>query len=594
MPSSFSSNRILFLLIAGCLTLVTSGCRQETQVDQADTLMLNGRVYTFTWDGPSSDGEPAANAPHSGSGWRPDADAIAVRGERIIFVGNSADALRYRGDRTRVIDLNGATVIPGLVDSHVHIAGLGEKQNHVDLTNVQTEEEAVNRVAAYAAKVPKGEWIIGQGWDEGAWANRYPTMKLLSERVPDHPVLMASLHGFAAWGNRVAFDKAGITRNTQPPIGGIIVKDQRGEPTGILLNHAATLLSTVVPSTTDEQLKSYVLAGLQTMARDGYVAVHEAGADSRLMHAFESLAAEGKLPIRVYAMLSARDAALCRAWLAKGPQRETSRMLTVRSVKAYYDGALGSRGARLLADYSDKPGHRGVSGEQYGFDRALVTEMMKEGFQVAIHAIGDAGNRETLEFIESVIAQKPEVRAQRNRIEHAQVIHPDDFQRFAQSELIASMEPAHCVEDKAWAEARLGPGRVKGAYAWRTLRRAGARLIFNSDLIGSDHNIFYGLHAAITRRDKDLQPPDGWYPEQRLTPEETIRAYTTWAAYAAFLEKETGVLATGRWADLTAIDLDPLNVGRSAPDKLLQGKIKMTIVGGKIVYDRTANSLNPP
>jgi predicted amidohydrolase YtcJ len=231
-----------------------------------------------------------------------------------------------------------------------------------------------------------------------------------------------------------------------------------------------------------------------------------------------------------------------------------------------------------------------VSGQQYGFDRALVTEMMKGGFQVAIHAIGDAGNRETLEFIESVIAQRPEVRAQRNRIEHAQVIHPDDFRRFAQSDLIASMEPPHCVEDKAWAEARLGSERVKGSYAWRTLRRASARLIFNSDLIGSDHNIFYGLHAAITRRDKDLQPPSGWYSEQRVTPEETIRAYTKWTAYAAFWEKETGVLATGRWADITVIDMDPLNIGATAPDKLLQGKIKMTIVGGKIVYDRAVRS----
>jgi predicted amidohydrolase YtcJ len=591
MLSSLLSTRVIILLIAGYLILSISSCRQEIKIDQADTILVNGRVYTFTWDDPSLEGLPAANAPHSGSGWRPDADAIAIRDERIVFAGNSADAQKYRRDRTRVIDLNGATVIPGLVDSHVHIAGLGERQNRVNLTNVQTEEDAVRRIAAYAAKVPKGEWIFGQGWDEGAWANRYPTMKLLSERVPDHPVFMASLHGFAAWGNRLAFEKAGITRNTRSPVGGIIVKDQRGEPTGILLNRATTLLSTVVPSATDEQLKSYVLAGLQTMARDGYVTVHEAGADSRLMRAFESLAEDSKLPIRVYAMLSARDAPLCRAWLSKGPQRETSRMLTVRSVKAYYDGALGSRGARLFADYSDKPGHRGVSGEQYGFDRALVTEMMRDGFQVAIHAIGDAGNRETLEFIESVIGQKPEVRAQRNRIEHAQVIHPDDFKRFAQSDMIASMEPPHCAEDKTWAEARLGPERIKGAYAWRTLRRSGARLIFNSDLIGSDHNIFYGLHAAITRRDKNLQPPNGWYPEQRMTPEEAIRAYTKWAAYAGFWEKETGVLAPGRWADITVIDIDPLNVGTTAPDKLLQGKIKMTIVGGKIVYDRTANSL---
>jgi predicted amidohydrolase YtcJ len=345
MLSSLLSTRVIILLIAGYLIIPISSCRRETKVDQADTILVNGRVYTFTWDDPSPDGVPAANAPHSGSGWRPDADAIAIRGERIVFAGKSADAQKYRGDRTRVIDLNGATVIPGLVDSHVHIAGLGERQNRVDLTNAQTEEEAVNRVAAYAAKVPKGEWIIGQGWDEGAWANRYPTMKLLSERVPDHPVFMASLHGFAAWGNRVAFDKAGITRHTQPPVGGIIIKDQRGEPTGILLNRATTLLSTVVPSATDEQLKSYVLAGLETMARDGYVAVHEAGADSRLMRAFESLGGEGKLPIRVYTMLSARDAGLCRAWLAKGPQRETSRKLTVRSVKAYCGGARFTWGA---------------------------------------------------------------------------------------------------------------------------------------------------------------------------------------------------------------------------------------------------------
>src|SRR5262249_16220679 len=375
---------------------------------------------------------------------------------------------------------------------------------------------------------------------------------------------------------------AKITRDTQSPTGGTIVKDQNGEPTGVLLNSATTLLTSAVPPATDDQLKAHVLAGLNVMARDGYVAIHEAGADSRLMRAFESLAAEGKLPVRVYAMLSARDAELCGAWLKKGVKLDD--MLTVRSVKAFYDGALGSRGARLLADYSDRPGHRGVSGNQYGFDRQLVTDLMKGGFQVAIHAIGDAGNRETLEFIESVIAQKPEVKNNRNRIEHAQVVHPDDFKRFATSGIIASMEPPHCAEDKAWAEDRLGPERVKGAYAWRTFRRNGARLIFNSDLIGSDHNIFYGLHSAITRRDKQLQPPNGWRPEQRLTPEEAIRAYSTWAAYAAFWEKETGVSAPGRGADIKGSDRDPLVIGATEPGKLLNGNIRLTMVGGKIVH----------
>ncbi|MGH9751242.1 MAG: amidohydrolase, partial [Blastocatellia bacterium] len=366
---------LLPLIVCG---LLLSACLRAASDESADILLTGARVYTFNWDDPATDGAPAKNAPYSSGVWKPDAEAVAVRGSRIIFVGSSRDAEKYRGARTQVIDLQGATVIPGLVDSHTHVAGLGEKQSRVDLTDVQTEEEAVARVVAFAAKVPKGEWIVGRGWDEGAWANRYPTMKLLSERVPDHPVLLVSLHSFAVWGNKLAFQRAKITRDTAIPVGGNIVKDQKGEPTGILLNRATTLLTSAVPAPTDEQLKSYALAGLNVMARDGYVAVHEAGADPRLMRAFESLASEGKLPVRVYAMLSARDAELCRAWLKKGVKLDE--MLTVRSVKAFYDGALGSRGARLFADYSDKSGHRGVSGDQYGFDRQLAAEMMKGGF----------------------------------------------------------------------------------------------------------------------------------------------------------------------------------------------------------------------
>jgi predicted amidohydrolase YtcJ len=314
------------------------------------------------------------------------------------------------------------------------------------------------------------------------------------------------------------------------------------------------------------------------------VAVHEAGADRALLQAFQQLEAEGRLPVRVYAMLSVRDEPLAREWLARGPERDPRRRLVTRSVKAYYDGALGSRGARLLQDYSDRPGHRGVSGSQYGFDRGLLAALMKAGFQPAIHAIGDAGNRETLDFVEAVLREQPRLRELRPRIEHAQVVHPDDVARFERLGVIASMEPPHCVEDKAWAEDRLGPVRVKGAYAWRTLRRAGVRLALNSDLTGSDHDIFYGLHAAITRRDKRLQPPGGWHPEQRLTPEEAVRGYTTWNAFAAFWERESGVLEPGRWADVTVMDVDPLALGASDPDKLLAGRILATIVGGRLVH----------
>jgi predicted amidohydrolase YtcJ len=255
-------------------------------------------------------------------------------------------------------------------------------------------------------------------------------------------------------------------------------------------------------------------------------------------------------------------------------------------VKAYYDGALGSRGARLLEDYADRPGHRGTSGDEYGFDQSLVAEMMREGFQVAVHAIGDAGNRETLEFLEGVLAEDPGVANNRNRIEHAQVVHPADFSRFAPAGIIASMEPPHAVEDMVWAEDRVGPERIRGAYAWRTIRESGVPLVFNSDLTGSDHTIFYGLHAAITRRNKELEPEGGWYPDETVTPEEAVRAYSTWAAYVAFVEEETGVLEEGRWADITVMDVDPFVLGSTAPGRLLDGSILLTIVAGEVVYER--------
>jgi predicted amidohydrolase YtcJ len=555
-------------------------------VRTADLILLNGRVYTLSWDEPALDGTPAANAPHDASGWHPDAEAIAVRGNEIIFVGSTDAVQEYRGPSTEVIDLEGATVIPGLVDSHVHIAGLGANLERVNLAGIETEREAVELVRQRAQEVPSGEWIIGWGWDEGAWANRYPTMELLSQQVPDHPVFLSGLHGFAVWGNRLAFELAGITSETESPSGGQILKGRRGNPSGTLLNRATALLESALPPLSPERLRARVLAGLNAMAASGYVAVHEAGAGSALMEAFESLAAEGALPIRVYAMLRARDDALCRDWLTRGPDETTQGMLTTRTVKAFYDGALGSRGARLLEDYSDRPGHRGVSGGEYGFDEELVADMIDAGFQVAIHAIGDAGNRATLDFLERVAEANPTSLEQRHRIAHAQVLHPQDVPRFAQLNVIASMQPPHAVEDKTWAEDRLGSERVRHAYAWRTLRASGARLAFNSDLAGSDHDIFYGLHAAITRRDKALDPAGGWYPEEAMMPEEALRGYTNWGAYSAFAEERTGMLTPGRWADITVMDIDPLEVGSSNPADLLTGSIILTVVNGTVVYRR--------
>jgi predicted amidohydrolase YtcJ len=581
--SSYRRSRIG--VAAAGLALCAVACGGEPGVEPADLLLLNGRVYTFSWDDPALDGTPAANAPFDAEGWHPDAEAVAVRDGRIVYVGGNDGASAYRGADTGVLDLAGSTVLPGLVDSHVHIVGLGANLERIDLMGVGSAELAIEQVAAAAVEVPAGEWIVGWGWDEGAWANDYPDNRTLSAQVPNHPVMLRGLHGFAVWGNRLAFELAGITAESEAPSGGAILKDADGNPTGILVNNATRLLEAALPPLTRERLESRVLAGLEAMAVSGYVAVHEAGADAALMEVFEDLEATGRLPIRVYAMLEGRDEPLLREWLERGPDHDTESMLVTRSVKAFYDGALGSRGAEMLEDYSDTPGHRGVGGDRYGFDEELFTEMMGAGFQICIHAIGDAGNRASLDFIESVYEVHPDARDFRHRIEHAQIVRPDDFARFASLDLIASMEPAHAVEDKAWAEDRVGPERIKGAYAWRTMRRSGVPLTFNSDLPGSDHDIFYGLYAAITRRDRDLRPQDGWYPEETVSAEEALRAYTVWAAASAFLENETGVLEPGKWADITVIDIDPLVVGSTRPGELLGGSVQMTIVGGEIALD---------
>lgn len=578
--------RLTVCLLALSLAACAPDPQAVSEEGGADLILINGRVYTLDWDEPSADGTPAAGAPVNDTGWQPDAEAVVTRGNDILFVGDTSEALGYRGDATRVVDLAGATVVPGLVDSHTHVYGLGARLESIDLTAVATEEEAVALVAEKARTTPAGEWIIGRGWDEGAWANRYPDKVLLSAAAPDNPVFLDSLHGFAVWVNQAALDAGGISADTDVPVGGEMRLGEDGQPNGLFLNRATTMIDDIVPPPSLEARLNRWTIGLKQMAEDGYVAVHEAGLNTEAMAALEQLEAENRLPIRVYAMLSLRDEPLIRKWLEKGPDTDNDSMLVTRAVKAYYDGALGSRGARMLYDYADMPGHRGVSGDGYGFDQALNAEAMKAGFQVAIHAIGDAGNRESLDILEAVFEEDPATRNNRHRIEHAQVIHPDDIPRLGQLGIIASMEPPHAMEDKTWAEERVGPERILGAYAWRSLRESGASLTFNSDNPGSDHNIFYGLHSAITRQDRNLQPEGGWYPEQKMSSDEAIRGYTSWSAYASFREDDTGAIEAGRWADLTVMDVDPFLLADESPSDILNGRILMTIVAGEVVFER--------
>ena len=577
------------------LTISLAAC-SGPEAQSADLVLTGGSLYSFAWDAPGPDGTPAPAAPFSVTeGWRPDATAIAMRDNEILFVGDDAGAEAFVGASTRVVDLDGETILPGLVDSHTHVAELGRNLERIDLVGVDSEEEAIRLVTDRAASTPEGEWILAAGWDEGAWADRYPTWDALNSAVPNHPVWLRGLHGFAGWGNRLAFEASGITNATSAPTGGEVGRDASGALNGLLLNRAVTLIDDAIPEPGEAAAERALLAGLNAMAQSGYVAVHEAGTPPGTMSTLERLDASGSLPIRVNAMISGRDPAQIAEWVARGPLSragEQDPRLFVRAVKAYYDGSLGVRGARLIEDYSDRPGHRGVSGAGYGFNQDSVAQLMAVGFQAAIHAIGDAGNRETLDFIESVIKSMPATRELRNRVEHAQVVHHDDFGRFVSLGLIASMEPQHAAEDMPWAEERIGAERIRGAYAWRTMLELGVPLTFNSDNPGSSHDPFYGLHSAVTRRDPSAEPRGGWYPEQAVTPEEAIRAYTSGAAYAAFLEEETGVLTPGRWADVTVLSIDPLRVATGdTPEDLFDGRVVMTIVGGVIAYE-APNTVN--
>lgn len=594
MVTIFCNTARLKFLSVVCLVML-AGCSDETStsstvaaepVISADLILENGKVYSMSWSAPSIEGVPASDAPYANGQWSPDAEAIAIKGGTILALGSTSEMSEYKGSATEVIDVQGASIMPGFVDTHTHIEELGATLDDVDLKGVQTEEEAVERVVNHIASndIPQGQWIVARGWDEGQWADRFPTHELLSARVPNNPVLMDGMNGFGAWGNQLAMEAAGITAQAQDPIGGEILRDAQGQPTGAVRNRGVALYREAVPPLSLARLENRLLNGLRIMQDSGFTAVHHAGVNTDLMAAYESLDAKGLLPIRVNAMISGRDKALMAQWITRGPTQFEGDKLFVQSVKGYYDGSLGARGAKLLEEYSDRPGHYGVSGEEYGFFTDEISAMLQTGFQVNIHAIGDGGNREVLHFFRDNFVINPELRELRHRIEHAQVVHPDDFALYEELGIIASVQPPFVAEDKVWTVDRIGLERAAGAYAWRTFRRHNVPLVFGSDLMGYDWGIFYGLHSAITRQSRDSQPPGGWFPEEKLTAEETIRGYTVNASYANFTENKTGMLKEGMWADITVLDQDIFETVAQDPARLLDGKVLMTVVAGDVVY----------
>ena len=556
-----------FFLTAFLLALLAVTPPAAAQSPQPDLLVVNAHVITM------NPRQPAA-------------EAIAIRQDRIVWVGTNAETKKF-GSKVRRLDLHGATVLPGIIDAHTHLVELGKSLLRLNLKDMATPEEAVSRVKKRAASAAPGEWILGWGWDEGKWASAYPDNQALSTVSPNNPVLLTGLHSFASWANKKALELAGIGKDTKDPENGKIVRDEKtGEPTGILLNRAQQLVEKLIPPMSPADTKKAIELGAQECVRNGLTSVHEARESALMVRAFRELIREGKLPLRVYVMLDGADPALVKEWLARGPEIDEHQQLTIRAFKLFADGALGSRGAALLEPYSDAPGTKGVITTPEADILSLARSSLQKGFQVCTHAIGDAANRITLNAYEQALHDVPEAHDARLRIEHAQVLAPQDIPRFAKLGIIPSMQPTHCTSDKAWAEKRLGPERVKGAYAWRSLLKTGTHLPLSSDFPGESLNPVYGIYAAVTRQDPQGTPPGGWYPEQKLTLDEALRGYTVEAAYAEFEENNKGSIDPGKLADFTVISGD---ITKIVPTEILSIRVLKTIVGGKVVYESAAS-----
>ncbi len=515
----------------------------------------------------------------------PRAQALAARDGRIVFVGDDEGALALGGEGTRVVDLGGATVLPGMIDAHAHVQGLGKSLRSLDLVGTTSIEEVAERVRRACESEPAGSWIYGRGWDQNDWAEaRFPTADQLPE-CGDHPVYLARVDGHAYWVNRLALERAGIDASTPDPDGGRIERDAKGRPTGVLVDRAADLVRQAVPEPSPQEMQIRVLRAQEACLRAGLTGVVDAGVGRQELNAYHALAEEGMLKIRVYVMLDLEEAGLLDAYLSSPPLVGLhDDLLTVRAVKAYSDGALGSRGAALLAPYSDDPDNAGLLVNDPAALEALTTRALAGGWQVGTHAIGDRANRVVLDVYERALAAAP-AGDHRLRIEHAQVVDPADIPRFAELGIIPAMQPTHCTSDMPWAGERLGPERLQGAYAWRTFLDAGVRIPLGSDFPVESHRPLWGIYAAVTRQDHAGEPEGGWRPEQRLSIEEAIRGFTVDAAYGSFEEEIKGTLTVGKLADWVVLDRDPMAV---PPAELLETRVRMTVLGGQIVHGAEA------
>jgi len=540
------------------LGLVLPGCSGDRR-DAGEFIVHGGTILTM---------DPA----------RPSVDAFLVREGRIAALG-PAEQLFADHPQARSCDLGGRVVLPGFIDSHTHVHELGHDRRKVDLTGTMTVAGMVARFRNAIPEPEPGGWLIGSGWDEGEWATiGYPDRAALDAAFPENPVWCESLHGFAGFANGRALAAAGIDRETPDPEPGRILRRADGEATGTLLTRAQALVTDHIPPPTLEETKEILLLGLNLMAREGVTSVHEAGLNRQQTLAFSELRAEGRLPIRVYGMIRVTETDLLEEWFARGPLIDPEAVFTVRAIKIFYDGSLGSRTALMREPYSDDPAAAAPTIEHSPEEfRGFLERAAETGFQVVVHCIGDEANDRYLAETERIAAARPGL-DHRWRNEHAQIVLPDYYTRAAEVGLISSMQTSHAVLDMGWAGARVGPERIRHGYAWRSMLEAGVPLIVNSDLPAVPWKPVETLYFGVTRQNLAGEPAGGWFPRQRLTVDETLRAMTVRSAWAAFQEDQLGSLEAGKFADFVELDRNPYRV---APAELKDLRVVATWVGGR-------------
>ena len=555
--------RVLFILF------IFIGCESN----KADLIIENGIIYTM-------------------DDFNPIAESVAVRSGKIIGVGSNYYIQSFIGNNTKVLDLKGATMVPGLIEGHGHFMGLGYAKMRLDLSTVSSYDELVDMVSGAVAEAKPGEWILGRGWHQSKWepvpvplVKGFQTHDKLSAISPNNPVWLTHASGHAAFGNAKAMELAGVTSETEFGFGGEIIKDLRGNPTGVFNERAQGLVSQYVETEGEDNSSQRALElAVQACLENGITSFQDAGSGSNSINAYREGLSSNSLRIRLYVMLTSRDPDLLKEWYKKGPEIGTGNdYLTIRSIKLNTDGALGSRGAWLLDSYTDRPGHFGMATQSMDYVYEVSRDGLANGFQVNSHAIGDRANREVLDQYEKVFNENPKLAENhRWRIEHAQHIDPADIPRFGLMGVIPAIQGIHMASDRPWAIDRLGRRRIiESAYVWRDLIDSGAILINGTDVPVEPIDPIASIYASTARKTLKGKPEGGYEPNQKMTRLEALKSYTINAAYGAFEENIKGSIEIGKYADFTVLSQNIITVPE---DQILNTKVRYTIINGQIEY----------